>query len=82
MAQPWYSGLISESEGTPVASDLELKVSAMIIAMLLRNAIEDFHCAHLTDAQAEELNPSSGMRSTPRSMRWNTASRTRSAEPL
>jgi len=27
------------------------------IAIVIRNAMEDFHCQHLSDAQMEELNP-------------------------
>ena len=30
---------------------------ASYIAMVIRNAMEDFHCAHLTDDQMKELNP-------------------------
>jgi hypothetical protein len=30
---------------------------AKIIAMVVRNAMEDFHCKHLTDEQMKELNP-------------------------
>lgn len=30
---------------------------ALILAMYVRNAIEDFHVAHLSDAQMKELNP-------------------------
>ena len=30
---------------------------AAYIAMVVRNAMEDFHCAHLSDAQMKELNP-------------------------
>lgn len=30
---------------------------AKLIAMAVRNAMEDFHCANLTDAQMNELNP-------------------------
>jgi hypothetical protein len=30
---------------------------AKVIAMYVRNGIEEFHCAHLTDAQMKELNP-------------------------
>ncbi len=31
--------------------------SANYIAMVIRNAMEDFHCQHLTDDQMKELNP-------------------------
>ena len=30
---------------------------ASYIAMVIRNAMEDFHCRHLTDDQMKELNP-------------------------
>ena len=30
---------------------------ANYIAMVVRNAMEDFHCEHLTDSQMKELNP-------------------------
>jgi hypothetical protein len=30
---------------------------ASYIAMVVRNAMEDFHCEHLTDDQMRELNP-------------------------
>lgn len=30
---------------------------AKLIAAVVRNQMEDFHCAHLTDAQMKELNP-------------------------
>ncbi|MEP0980645.1 hypothetical protein NC980_08755 [Leptolyngbya sp. AS-A5] len=33
------------------------KDTAMIIAMYVRNEMEDFHCQHLSDAQMRELNP-------------------------
>src|SRR5206468_10541045 len=31
--------------------------TAMYIAMVVRNALEDFHCRHLSDEQMKELNP-------------------------
>lgn len=31
--------------------------AALIIAMIVRNEMEDFHVAHLSDAQMAELNP-------------------------
>ena len=31
--------------------------TAMYIAMVIRNAMEDFHCEHLSDEQMAELNP-------------------------
>ena len=30
---------------------------AMYIAMAVRNAMEDYHCEHLSDEQMKELNP-------------------------
>ena len=30
---------------------------AMYVAIVVRNAMEDFHCEHLTDEQMKELNP-------------------------
>lgn len=30
---------------------------AMVLAMVVRNAMEDFHCRHLNDEQMKELNP-------------------------
>ena len=38
----------------PVREDQKL---ASYIAMVVRNAMEDFHCEHLTDGQMKELNP-------------------------
>ena len=38
----------------PLKEDQQL---ASYIAMVVRNAMEDFHCEHLTDDQVEELNP-------------------------
>jgi hypothetical protein len=32
------------------------KQHVMVVAMLVRNALEDFHVAHLSDAQMKELN--------------------------
>ena len=29
----------------------------MFLAMVVRNAMEDFHCRHLSDEQMKELNP-------------------------
>jgi hypothetical protein len=36
---------------------LETQQYATYIAMVVRNAMEDFHCQHLTDEQMKELNP-------------------------
>lgn len=38
-------------------SNAELKMSALYIAMAVRNAMEDFHGHHLSDKQMKELNP-------------------------
>ncbi|MBN2561062.1 MAG: hypothetical protein JXQ75_09045 [Phycisphaerae bacterium] len=35
----------------------ETRHFASYIAMVVRNAMEDFHCEHLTDDQMRELNP-------------------------
>ena len=34
-----------------------MKDYAKYIAIVVRNAMEDFHCAHLSDEQMKELNP-------------------------
>jgi len=34
-----------------------LRYYAKYIAMVIRNAMEDFHCRHLSDEQMAELNP-------------------------
>ena len=43
------------------ASRLDLLIEdqklASYIAMVVRNAMEDFHCEHLTDDEMKELNP-------------------------
>jgi hypothetical protein len=38
----------------PVPADQKL---ANYIAMVIRNAMEDFHCEHLNDNQMKDLNP-------------------------
>lgn len=35
----------------------ETKKFACYIAMVIRNAMEDFHCQHLSDEQMKQLNP-------------------------
>jgi len=35
----------------------ETKTVAKYIAMVIRNAMEDFHCEHLSDEQMKQLNP-------------------------
>ena len=37
--------------------DMDDRETAMYIAMVVRNAMEDFHCEHLSDEQMAELNP-------------------------
>jgi hypothetical protein len=34
-----------------------MKTFAKYIAIVVRNAMEDFHCKHLSDEQMKELNP-------------------------
>ena len=41
---------------TPELVDADQKL-ANYIAMVIRNAMEDFYCEHLTDDQMKELNP-------------------------
>jgi hypothetical protein len=35
----------------------QMQTTAMYIASVVRNAMEDFHCRHLSDEQMKELNP-------------------------
>jgi hypothetical protein len=42
----------SDSEPSKLTQD-----TAMFVAMVVRNAMEDFHCRHLSDEQMKELNP-------------------------
>jgi hypothetical protein len=35
----------------------EIQDFAMYVAMVIRNAMEDFHCEHLSDEQMRQLNP-------------------------
>lgn len=35
----------------------EISAETMFVAMVIRNAMEDFHTKHLSDAQMAELNP-------------------------
>ncbi|MCD6345730.1 MAG: hypothetical protein J7M17_09055 [Anaerolineae bacterium] len=39
------------------SSAMDDQETAMYIAMVVRNAMEDFHCQHLSDEQMTELNP-------------------------
>jgi hypothetical protein len=41
----------------PQPAKRALQTWAKLIAMHVRNEMEDFHCAHLSDAQMKELNP-------------------------
>jgi hypothetical protein len=41
----------------PKAAKRALQTWAKIIAMHVRNEMEDFHCEHLSDDQMKELNP-------------------------
>ena len=34
-----------------------LKANAKVVSIIIRNAMEDFHVKHLSDAQMKELNP-------------------------
>ena len=45
-----------ESELTQAELDW-LKAESKLIAIVVRNAMEDFHTKHLTDEQMQELNP-------------------------
>ena len=49
--------LINQAMNNARASEGELKMTALYIAMVVRNALEDFHCKHLSDEQMKELNP-------------------------
>ena len=44
---------------TPQRPELaeETKTFATYIAIVIRNAMEDFHCEHLSDDQMKQLNP-------------------------
>lgn len=44
---------------TPIDKEIQegLKYKSKYIAIVIRNAMEDFHCKHLSDAQMKELNP-------------------------
>ena len=44
--------------GTPALEpSQESRATAIYLASVVRNAMEGFHCKHLTDAQMRELNP-------------------------
>ncbi len=47
----------TEKQPRQKMSDAELQYAAKFIAMVVRNAMEDFHVHHLSDAQMAELNP-------------------------
>ena len=44
---------------SPIDKDIQegMKFQSKYISIVIRNATEDFHSKHLTDAQMEELNP-------------------------
>ena len=44
---------------TPIDKKIQagMKSQAKVISIVIRNAMEDFHTKHLTDAQMKELNP-------------------------
>ena len=44
-------------KGLPKKSKQALQTWAKVIAMHVRNEMEDCHCQHLSDAQIKELNP-------------------------
>jgi hypothetical protein len=41
----------------PVTNLEDMKTMSLFIAVVIRNAMEDFHVKHLSDAQMRELNP-------------------------
>ena len=45
------------SHRVPSGLPNETRVFASYVAMVVRNALEGFHCEHLTDEQMSELNP-------------------------
>ena len=44
---------------TPIDRDIQegMKFQSRYISIVIRNAMEDFHSQHLSDAQMKELNP-------------------------
>ena len=44
---------------TPVDKEIQsgMKLQSKLISIVIRNAMEDFHAKHLSDAQMKELNP-------------------------
>jgi hypothetical protein len=51
-----------KKKSSPVSDELrtlspETQAITMLIAKIVRDALEDFHVAHLSDAQMRELNP-------------------------
>ena len=44
---------------TPIDQELKegMQFHAKYAAIVVRNAMEEFHCKHLSDEQMEELNP-------------------------
>ena len=47
---------MNNTPGTPELTE-DTRTVSTYIAMVVRNAMEDFHCEHLSDEQMEELNP-------------------------
>lgn len=45
------------TEEVAIQEEPGLQRFALYIAMVIRNELEDFHCAHLSDSQMAELNP-------------------------
>ena len=45
---------MAQKKGTPSKTHRDM---AKYIAIVIRNAMEDFHCQHLSDAQMKQLNP-------------------------
>lgn len=49
--------LTSAPDPDDKSSDEQLTMTTLYMSMVVRNALEDFHCRHLSDAQMKELNP-------------------------
>lgn len=48
---------LTDIPATPPDLSLETQAQVLYLAMAVRNAMEDFHVAHLSDAQMKVLNP-------------------------
>jgi len=46
-----------QKEFDEIVQEDPIAARALVIAMYVRNSIEDFHAEHLSDAQMKELNP-------------------------